>query len=142
LSLYLSLEKLRFGEDFQYEISLSNDIDANATYLPPLLLQPFVENAIKHGLLHKKGEKSLSISFSIIDEMLISTIVDNGIGRKHAQEIKNRQKESTASFSTNATLKRIDLLNNVEGKSLKIEIIDLYENNLPSGTKVMLKTPF
>jgi len=141
LSLYLSLEKLRFGDDFQYELNCSNELDSYSIFIPPMLLQPFVENAVKHGLLHKKGDKKLNISFNREKQLLICEIADNGIGRAHAQEIKNRQKEASSSFSTNATQKRIELLNSVDQKNLQIDIIDLYENTNPCGTKVVLKIP-
>jgi ligand-binding sensor domain-containing protein/anti-sigma regulatory factor (Ser/Thr protein kinase) len=141
LELYLSLEQLRFGAEFNYEIIVQKDLDAYSCYIPPLLLQPFVENAIKHGLLHKKGDKKLTISFQKEHDTLVCMIKDNGIGRVHAQEIKDRQREAHHSFSTSATQKRIELLNNVNGKNLALELIDLYENNEPSGTQVMMKIP-
>jgi anti-sigma regulatory factor (Ser/Thr protein kinase) len=141
LELYLSLEQLRFGAEFNYEIIVQKDLDAYSCYIPPLLLQPFVENAIKHGLLHKKGDKKLTISFQKEHDTLVCMIKDNGIGRVHAQEIRDRQREAHHSFSTSATQKRIELLNNVNGKNLALELIDLYENNEPSGTQVMMKIP-
>jgi LytS/YehU family sensor histidine kinase len=141
LELYLSLEQLRFGAEFNYEIIVQKDLDAYSCYIPPLLLQPFVENAIKHGLLHKKGDKKLTISFQKEHDTLVCMIKDNGIGRVHAQEIKDRQREAHHSFSTSATQKRIELLNNVNGKNLALELIDLYENDEPSGTLVIMKIP-
>ncbi|KXK43961.1 MAG: signal transduction histidine kinase [Bacteroidetes bacterium OLB11] len=88
LELYLSLEKLRFGNDFLYKIIISNEVETQAIFLPPLLLQPFVENAIKHGLLHKKGEKQLIIRLEKETNHILCRIKDNGIGRKHSAEIK------------------------------------------------------
>ncbi len=138
LQLYLSLEKLRFGNDFKYEISVSAEIDICAVSLPPLILQPFVENAVKHGLLHKKGEKTLRIDFRKENSHLLCSIADNGIGRKRAQQIKERQHETHESFSTHATRKRVALLNSVNGKKIELEINDLYNNEQPSGTEVIL----
>jgi hypothetical protein len=139
LELYLSLEKLRFGNDFKYEIYIADKIDMYGTLLPPLLLQPFVENAIKHGLLHKKGEKQLSIGFYMQANTIMCSIKDNGVGREYALEIKERFKEKHSSFSTGANEKRIELLNSFIKSSFEIEIIDLYENNKPSGTEVLIK---
>lgn len=139
LELYLSLEKLRFGSDFTYQINIANEIDIHNIYLPPLLLQPFVENAIKHGLLHKKGEKKLFICLEKKETILLCIIKDNGIGRKRSAEIKQRQQENHQSFSTEATQKRLELLNRTNNQKIELTINDLYENNLPSGTEVILK---
>ncbi len=139
LSLYLDLEKLRFGDEFTFELKLDETIDPYEVNLPSMILQPFVENAIKHGLLHKKGEKKLRIHFSA-KESLVCEITDNGIGRKHAEEIKVRQNRN-ASFATGATEKRIELLNNVDQLKYKLEIIDLYEDGEASGTTVRIILP-
>ncbi len=139
LELYLSLEKLRFGNDFSYQIVIPENIDVYNNFIPPLLLQPFVENAIKHGLFHKKGKKNLSISLEKENQFFVYRIKDNGIGRKHSAEIKQRQKEKYTSFSTEALQKRLELLNSAYYKNFKITINDLHENNQPSGTEVVLK---
>ncbi|HMN32898.1 MAG TPA: histidine kinase [Chitinophagaceae bacterium] len=139
LELYLSLEKLRFGNDFLYKIIISNEVETQAIFLPPLLLQPFVENAIKHGLLHKKGEKQLIIRLEKETNHILCRIKDNGIGRKHSAEIKKRQQEKYTSFSTDATQKRLTLINSTYHKNIELEINDLYENNNPSGTEVVLR---
>jgi ligand-binding sensor domain-containing protein/two-component sensor histidine kinase len=141
LQLYLSLEKLRFGNDFTFKIQVSKEIDEYTLMLPPLILQPFVENALKHGLLHKKGEKELQIDFQKQDSFLICSILDNGIGRKHAQQIKERQNEMQPSFSTQATQKRIQLLNSVNNQNIELEIKDLYKNEQACGTQVLIKIP-
>lgn len=141
LELYLSLEKLRFGNDFVYSINVSDEIDVYDVYVPPLLLQPFVENAIKHGLLHKKGEKLLKIDFYLKDKMVYCSIKDNGIGRKHAQQIKERMQEGHLSFSTQANEKRLELLNSHSLVGFDIEIIDLYDNDIATGTEVLIKIP-
>lgn len=108
--------------------------------LPPLLLQPFAENAIKHGLLHKKGEKRLSILFEKGHDLLCS-INDNGIGRKRATEIKERQQEKHESFSLNATQMRINLLNRFSDENFEITINDLYQGNIALGTEVNIHIP-
>lgn len=139
LELYLSLEKLRFGDEFNYYLSISENIDEFSVYLPPMIIQPYIENAIKHGLLHKKGEKKLNIDFSIENE-LICRITDNGIGRKHAKEIKERQAEKHQSFASKATEKRVELLNHINKENYKIEIIDI-ENDSANGTCVIIRIP-
>lgn len=138
LELYLSLEKLRFGEDFVYYVHSSEEVDIDKVTIPPLLLQPFVENAIKHGLLHKEGQKFLSIQFLKEKGITICRIRDNGIGRAHAMKIKERLNQKYSSFSTRATQKRVELMNHFAHSNYKIEIIDLFENQIPSGTEVKI----
>lgn len=140
LELYLELEKLRFGEEFNYDIIIGNEIDTYKLLLPPMLLQPFIENAIKHGLLHKKGEKRIDIEFKLTDK-LVCIITDNGVGRKKVQEIQQRLAENHKSFATQATKKRIDLLNSMTKDKYNIEIIDLYDGEIPIGTQVKVYIP-
>ena len=94
LELYLSLEKLRFKKDFSYTINFEN---MEEIMLPPLLVQPFIENALLHGLLHKEGAKTLTISFKL-KETLICVVEDNGIGREKSKAIKLRQGSEHESF--------------------------------------------
>lgn len=140
LELYLELEKLRFGNEFTFAITTDPALSVYDTLLPSMILQPFVENAIKHGLLHKKGPKLLTIHFSLEDD-LICTITDNGIGRKHAEAIRKRQLGKHKSFATEATEKRIELLNSLDQRSYRFDILDLEENGEPAGTKVIIRLP-
>jgi len=138
LNIYLELEQLRFKKDFSYSM-ITNDItDIEIT---PMLIQPFIENALKHGLLHKKGEKTLHIEFSLKNEILLCTITDNGIGRMKSQEIKNRQRNQHQSFSVESIQTRFELLKNIYGDEVGIAFIDLTEDGLPIGTTVSLKIP-
>lgn len=142
LELYLTLEKLRFGRKFQYNIQLSDYINIEQLKVPSMIIQPFVENAVKHGLLHKiNGIKTLNIDFELKDS-LICTIIDNGIGRKEAEKIKRRQGKQATSFATSATQKRLGILNQTYQQKIGLEIIDLYENDKAIGTKVVLRIPF
>jgi ligand-binding sensor domain-containing protein len=138
LDTYLQLEKLRFGDGFGYTIEVDEKIDTEHTAIPPMIIQPFVENAIKHGLLHKKGTKHLSLQL-LLQDQLVCIIEDNGVGRKKAGEINSRQKKNHQSFATNATEKRIELLNSFSNKKFKFTIIDLEENGLATGTRVMIE---
>ncbi len=140
LELYLSLEKLRFGDDFVYLLHVEENIDRHALCIPPILLQPFVENAIKHGLLHKRGMKRLKISF-YIDSDLVCEIEDNGVGRKRAHEIKERSSIRHRSFSTEATSERIQLLNHMGEAKFSVTTIDLEVDGAPTGTLVRLTIP-
>ena len=137
LEIYLELEKLRFKDDFEYSINC----DFDDTQVPPMLVQPFVENAIKHGLLHKDGLKKLEITF-VKNEILYCTITDNGIGRKKAQEIKERQQKNHQSFSVNATKGRFEIMKSHYQQDLGVVYEDLMEDNVPAGTKVIINMPF
>ncbi|MBL7898332.1 MAG: histidine kinase, partial [Crocinitomicaceae bacterium] len=143
LNTYLILEKLRFGNEFSYSIVLKSDSDSQYIHIPPLLIQPFVENAIKHGLLHKKGDKKLEVNFEVIDtankkRKIICTITDNGVGRKRASEINLKREPNHHSFATKATEQRLDLLNSREDYQVEFAIHDLVENHEPAGTKVII----
>ncbi|MGE0562362.1 MAG: sensor histidine kinase [Flavobacteriales bacterium] len=138
LETYLELEKLRFKDDFEFKIHINNAEDIQ---VPPMLIQPFVENAIKHGLLHKDGLKKVDISFKMNDT-LHCTVTDNGVGRKKAQEIKDRQQKKHQSFSVNATKIRFDIMKNHYKQSLGVFYTDLEQNGESSGTKVLINMPF
>ena len=137
LEIYLSLEKLRFKKDLTYTINCDNVEDI---MIPPLLIQPFVENCLVHGLLHKDGEKRIKITFELKDN-LICIIEDNGIGREQAKAIKIRQRSDHESFASSAIHKRFDILSNVFEGSFGYHYDDLYENDLPVGTRVTLNIP-
>ena len=143
LTKYLDLEKMRFAKDFEYNITVSNTIDQDYHKLPPMLLQPFIENAVKHGLMHKKGLKTISINFEIDakEEYLIYTIIDNGIGREKSTEIKSKNKSQHNSFSTQSIEERLSLLN----KKLQLNHLIVYEDILGNegvaGTKVVINIP-
>jgi anti-sigma regulatory factor (Ser/Thr protein kinase) len=141
LELYLELEKLRFGNDFMYSISVQKKLDKDEIKLPSLILQLFVENAIKHGLLHKKGEKKLSVEFSLKNNTLVCTVADNGVGRIRSAEIKQRSALTHQSFATKATEKRLELINSSRQKKIKLEVMDLMEGEKALGTKVVLEIP-
>ncbi len=142
LALYLSLEKLRFGDDFEYEIRIDEEVDSYNLLVPPLLLQPFVENALKHGLLHKKGSKNLLISYHIEAENLCCRVKDNGIGRENAQKILDKRPETHRSFSTKASSEQVTLLSSFKNRQYSISIHDLQdETGAAEGTEVLIRLP-
>jgi hypothetical protein len=139
LELYLSLEKLRFKNELDYIIDTD---DIEDVMLPPMLVQPFIENALIHGLLHKEGAKKLKISFEIETEtQIICRISDNGIGRERARAIKQRQGSGHESFALNAIERRFEILKNHFGGNLGFEYEDLFENGIAAGTTVTVKIP-
>ena len=138
IKTYLKLENLRFGEEFKFSISYKGP---NDIFLPSLIVQPFVENAIVHGLFHKKGEKKLDIKFAMHDSKLSCIIIDNGIGRKKAREIKNRQYKNNDSFAINSISKRLKILNNQYGEDFNYQIFDLVDGSKILGTRVEVILP-
>lgn len=143
LKLYLELEKDRFNDGLVFSISIDDNIKTQTTYVPSLFIQPYVENALKHGLLHKENNKILNLSFSLSSssKKIICIIDDNGIGRTASEKIKNRVK-LPKSFATQANQKRIDLINSTNSEKIEIEIIDKKDsNNTAEGTKVIIKIP-
>lgn len=144
LSFYLQLEKDRFENSFKYELKVSNLIDENTVLIPTFLIQPYVENAIKHGLLHKKADRKLKVEFVLSDDhKAVKCIIDdNGVGRAYSSEIKKRVQFTTKSFSTEANLKRIELLNKTRRYPIVFAIIDkLDEGHKANGTRVELLIP-
>jgi LytS/YehU family sensor histidine kinase len=137
LELYLALEKLRFKKILQIEI---NNQDVEDIQIPPMLIQPFIENALVHGLLHREGEKKLKIDFQLKDN-LICIIEDNGIGREQAKIIRQRQRVEHESFSGNATRKRFEILSESLKGDFGFYYEDLHENGMPTGTRVTLTIP-
>lgn len=138
LTLYLYLEKVRFEEaEFSYEMNYKNAMTWSDQQIPSMLIQPFVENAIKHGLLHKKGEKKLTILFQEMNEKkLLVRIEDNGIGRQNAAQIRARQAKPSTGFATSAIQQRIELLNKIGNYRINYQIIDKINNEQAEGTVV------
>jgi hypothetical protein len=139
LTLYLELEKMRFEEGFDFEINLDASVDAELNKIPSMLIQPYVENAIKHGLLHKEGHKTLNIQFQRIGEMLLVDVIDNGVGRKKSESLQKIKADKHQSFSTEANQKRLEILNQGTEVKVSVEILDLFEGQIPTGTWVKLK---
>lgn len=139
LNVYLQLEKLRFGKEFNYRISYNENNDLE---VPSLLIQPFIENALVHGLLHKPGKKELNIKFSFTQNKLQCIITDNGIGRVKAKEIGERQGNHHESFALGAIEKRLEIFKKQYNQNIGYSIEDLYLDGAASGTKVVVIMPF
>ncbi|MFY8024801.1 MAG: sensor histidine kinase, partial [Sediminibacterium sp.] len=143
LELYLELEKLRFEDNFSYAIDVSRDLLERNYKLPAMLIQPYIENAIKHGLLHKQGAKNVNIQFNIdsIDQSIIKCIIeDNGIGRVRSAELNSMRLKKHTSFSTGATQKRLELLNKGKENSIVVQFEDLKDSfDQAIGTRVTLR---
>jgi hypothetical protein len=139
LKLYIELEALRFNEKFTYTIHLNEELNPLSIGVPPMIIQPFVENAIWHGLLHKEGAGKLEIQVERYGSGLRCIISDNGVGRKKAGELKSKSINNSKSYGMKITNDRLTMLNG-ESKISTVEIVDLEDvsgNSL--GTKVIVK---
>jgi sensor histidine kinase YesM len=141
MSLYLDIEKARFDKDFEYEINTENISDLEHK-IPSMLLQPYIENAVKHGLLHKNGLKKLLITFSKDGDKIRIEIDDNGIGRQKSAELNAIKNKNHNSFATNAMQNRIDLLNKNNKNKITIDFIDkMNQSQQSQGTTVVIEIP-
>lgn len=139
LEIYLQLEFIRFDNVLNYKIEVSPAINEESMMIPSLLIQPFVENALKHGLLHRKSNRLLTVSFEGKEEGFRCEIEDNGVGRKAARKINMMRHKEHQSYATSAIAQRIELLNNKGENKISVETVDLYdENEQATGTKVII----
>lgn len=141
LKLYIELEAMLIQDDFKYNLVIEEDLDVSHIKIPALLIQPYVENAFKHGLRHKTGKKELHIHFALQSnkKYLVISITDNGIGRDASAKLNSQHNTTHRSFATDATSKRIALLNSHHKDVVNVKIIDnVTKDNLPLGTTVVL----
>ena len=141
LKNYIELEELRFNHSFTHTLHVPEEIDTYETNIPPMLLQPFVENAILHGLRNREGDGGiLLIDFKREDNRLLVTIEDNGVGRQKTAELN--AKRGKTSLATSITAERIDLLSKSLGQPVTLTILDLTdESGQPNGTRVTISFP-
>lgn len=136
LELYIGLEKVRFDEVFDYEIKVDVNVDTEI-HLPPMILQPFIENAINHGLYNLKDRNGkLTVHFaSPAEDKLIVTITDNGVGRKKAEQLRMKKHKPRG---MQIVQERLETINGSKELTISTKTIDLFENEKPSGTQVVI----
>jgi tetratricopeptide (TPR) repeat protein len=139
LQKYLETQKLRFGERFEYKIIIAEEILSEHTVIPPMITQPFIENAIEHGQLHTVQGGYIHVFFSRVDNLLQVSIEDNGIGRSGAQQ--NKKSKAHKSMALKITRERIENLNNKYGTEGYLLIQDL-DLDRKTGTKVLISLPY
>ena len=142
LELYLQLEMLRFEDKLQYHIIVQPSITTETLSIPSMLIQPYVENAIKHGLMHLKGVGTITITITQHNDVIIISIDDNGVGRQASEIINNQRHKGHNSFATKANEKRLDILNKGYNNNIALHIqdkVDQYRNAL--GTTVTINIP-
>ena len=142
LENYLALEQLRFNQGFKYKITKSSDIEDDVA-LPSLLLQPFVENAIIHGVVPKKNQGQIDIEFTLDDDYLICTIKDNGIGVFQSQKEKEKLVNVHKSMALNITDNRLKMMEMILNKKTYLSISELKDEEAVKvlGTKIEVKIP-
>jgi ligand-binding sensor domain-containing protein len=143
LKLYAEMEQLRFDNRFDFEVQIAADIDTQIAAIPSMLIQPYLENAIWHGLLHKDEKGRLLLSFNRSeDNMLKVAIEDNGVGRAMAAELKSKQVLKKKSYGMQITEDRIAIINRIQNINATSEVTDLFDaEGRPAGTRVVLMIP-
>jgi tetratricopeptide (TPR) repeat protein len=143
LENYLSLELMRFEEKFTYEINCAENINKDSIEIPSMIIQPFIENAIRHGLCYLKDRMGkLSIRFYLKDSHLFCEIDDNGIGREQSQKLKMLSDKVYESQGMELTRRRLALVSKSSGSDYQIEVIDKKNtDNKPEGTAIIIKFP-
>ena len=143
LEIYLEMESLRFTNKFEYEIMVEPEVDINTLEVPPMIIQPYVENAIWHGLIPKGEPGRLVVHLSMKDGVLSCSIEDNGIGRKRSAEINSKRKhDKPKSMGMSITSERINIMNNLYNTNTTIEITDKVDTEgKATGTLVELNVP-
>jgi tetratricopeptide (TPR) repeat protein len=142
LELYLELEVIRFSHRFEYQIDVHQNLEVDFIKVPPLLIQPFVENAIWHGLMHKEEKGQLHIDIFPEDNFLYLIVRDNGIGRQQASKYSQTTTTRHHSVGLKLTAERINLLHHSKENKSKVTINDLVNpDGSPAGTEVVVKIP-
>jgi LytS/YehU family sensor histidine kinase len=137
LELYVKLEHNRFKDKFDYTISVDENIDLEQFSIPPMLLQPYIENAIWHGLRYRKEKGNLEISIKKLDLETVSiSIIDDGIGRKKSQELKTKNQLKQKSKGMSTIKNRISILNDMYKERVSVKVSNVLANG--EGTKVEL----
>jgi sensor histidine kinase YesM len=140
LKLYLNLEKMRFGDKLDYCIKTDKNLEVDSLEIPTLLLQPIVENAVNHGIFHKKGKGTICLEFNKVDKKTYEvTVNDDGVGIKKSNEINKKSLKKHLSKSTRILHDRIKLLNVSRNWKIFYEIIDETSIDGKYNTIVKLK---
>ncbi|MBW6492521.1 MAG: histidine kinase [Lentimicrobium sp.] len=139
---YLALQKVRYRDMFDYTLEVDEEIDTETARIPPMLAQPFIENAIEHGILHKGSKGNITVSFELHNNRLLFVVEDDGIGREKARELLKQHYKDHKSMATDITRERIAILNRKLKHKITMEIIDLKdEQGEARGTKVVFGVP-
>jgi sugar lactone lactonase YvrE len=138
---YLEIESLRFEDKFSWVIHLGKNVVPQKLVVPPMIIQPFIENALWHGLMTKKGEQKLLVNIYLESNQLCIEVEDNGIGRVASEKL-NTNKKDKESLGMKITKERLDLMENIHNVKAETVIVDKIDHNNDSGgTKAIIKIP-
>ena len=142
LNLYLELEQLRFNNTFDFSIVIDPAIDREGVSIPPMIIQPYVENSVLHGMAHKQGRGLIWVRITPVCDGLECRVEDDGVGRQRAAELKSKTIGSHKSMGLQVTQERLNLINQRAGKETRIAVIDTVDaTNQPTGTTVIIQLP-
>ncbi|WP_164851317.1 two-component regulator propeller domain-containing protein [Larkinella soli] len=142
LQLYLELEQLRFDHKFDFRLCTDPALDREKTVIPSMILQPFIENAILHGLAHRTGRGRIEVGIRPDGDQLECTVEDDGVGRRRAAELRSRSLPSHRSVGVQVTEERLQLISRRQGRPAGVEITDkVGPDGEPAGTKVVIRLP-
>jgi len=143
LNYYLDLQTLRFEEKFDFQIDIDEDIDLEHHLLPPMLAQPFIENAIEHGIIHMSDKGNIMIRFKLLGPSILLEVEDNGIGIEKSLTQSNPKRANHQSLATKITKERIKNIRGSKGQRITIETVDLstIPNQGKRGTLVRFTIP-
>ncbi len=144
LQLYMELEQLRFENKFDFRIEVGDDIDTEYTFIPPMLIQPFIENSIIHGIGGKEGKGNIKVEIEKRNNIMLCTVDDDGIGRERSMQKKqDSQKKKHKSLGMQVTKERLDILNEKYGNNISFTFYDKKtDSGEPAGTRVEIRIPF
>jgi len=140
LKIYLQLSQIRYPDKIQYQIEVAPGINPMELMIPSMMLQPFVENAVIHGVAPKKGTGEIRVTFELSGTEIIASIRDSGVGRAAAAQLKLRDPHKP--LATQITLERLQLQRNPLNDTPALRIQDLFEKGKPAGTEVVLHIPY
>ncbi len=141
MQLYLEVENIRLRQRIQFDVKIDNSIDLTQIKIPPLVLQPFIENAIWHGLSLRKGLKTIQMNIAMKNKVLQISITDNGIGREHAAKHKDAKLVAKESLGIALTKERLLAFTSHKTSRATISFEDLYDKEKAIGTKVLVQIP-
>jgi LytS/YehU family sensor histidine kinase len=139
LELYLQLENMRFSDKFNFTFTVDPTLASSHFEIPPMLIQPYIENAVWHGLRYKENNGMLQVSIEKENKGIKVMVEDNGIGRKKSMELKTKNQQASKSLGIKNTTKRLELLTKIYKQEIRQEIADVELSG--EGTRVTLWIP-
>jgi LytS/YehU family sensor histidine kinase len=140
--LYLELEQLRFNYKFDFSLETDPSLDQERVSIPPMIIQPYIENAILHGMAHKKSRGHIQVCIKPVGEHLECMVDDDGVGRQKAASLKSQSATSHQSVGLKVTEERLQLIQQRSGKEAGVMMVDkMNDDGEPTGTRVVIRLP-